>query len=135
MRGFQWLIAVGVAGKDHEFAFPRGFQERRAKRRRRVGFHDEFGFEIRARAEPPILVTRARIAIGAGMKAAAIRIHAPPERQVRAVVSTQNGSGLFLKNLSRGVGRRFEQFPVVRVKGVRRIGDGLHGFIGRRGNC
>ena len=120
VRGFQRLIAVGVAGKDHEFAVPRGFQKRRAKRGRRIGFHDEFGFEIRARAESPILVTRAGIAIGTGMKAAAIRIHAPPEGQVGAVVSTQDGPGLFLKNLSCDVGRRFEEFPVVRVKGVRR---------------
>ena len=42
IRRFQRLITVGVAGKDHEFAFPRGFQKRRAKGRRRVGFHNEF---------------------------------------------------------------------------------------------
>ncbi len=38
---------------------------------------------------------------------------------------------MFLKHLSLDVGRRFKEFPVVRVKGVWRIGDGLHGFIFR----
>ena len=38
---------------------------------------------------------------------------------------------MFLKHLSLDVGRRFKEFPVVRVKRVWRIGDGLHGFIFR----
>ena len=69
MRGFQRLITVGVAGKDHEFAFPRRFQKRRAKGSRRVGFYDEFGFKVCPRAESPILMAWARIAVGAGMNA------------------------------------------------------------------
>ena len=65
------------------------------------------------------------------MKAATIGVHAPPKGQVGAVVSTQDGPCIFLKHLSLDVGRRFKKFPVVRVKGVWRIGDGFHGFIFR----
>ena len=65
------------------------------------------------------------------MKAATIGVHAPPKRQVGAVVSTQDRPCIFLKHLSLDVRSRFKEFPVVRVKGVWRIGDGLHGFIFR----
>src|SRR5215213_4541136 len=85
-------------------------------------FHDNLALKISARSKAPVLMRRPRVTIGTGMKAPTIRIHTPPERQVRAVVPAENVTGGILEHAQPGLWRRLEKLPMERVEWIRWIG-------------
>src|SRR5208283_911306 len=81
--------------------------------------------EVRARAEAQVLVRGAGVAVGAGVKAAAVWIGAPLEADVRAVVVRQNRAAAILVDLQLGVGTlSVEVLDRLGRPGVRRVRDG-----------
>jgi hypothetical protein len=97
--GLQWLVAIGDPAENDELPFPRGPIERLAQEGGSIGLCGNFRVEVRASSEAQVLVSRARVAISAGVHAAAVGIDAEAKADVRAVVSRQNFSGLVLVNL------------------------------------
>src|SRR5207302_3958432 len=95
----QWLIAIGDAGKDDQLALPRRALEGLTQEPRRLRLDGDLPLEIGAGAEAEIFVRRARVAIGAAMKAAAVGIDAPGESEVGAVVVREVLAGVVLVDL------------------------------------
>ena len=66
------------------------------------------------------------VAIGAGMKAAAVGVHTPPKRQIRTVVPSENLPAIIRVEHQLGHTRRLKEVPMPRLKGVGGIRDPTH---------
>lgn len=126
IRSLQGLVAVGISREGHQLACPRCAGKSLVKQGGGIAFDDEFGFEVRAGAEPPIFVSRSGIAVGASVKAAPVWVDAPMKSEVGAFVSTQDFAGVVFKDLYGDGGGRLEQLAVSRFKRIGRISDLTH---------
>src|SRR5207245_3862807 len=124
--GFHRLIAIGDAREDDELARPRRLKKSLAQEGRGVRLDHQFGLKVRPRPESQVLVRRARIAVRTGMETAPVRIHTPSERQIGTVVVAQDRSGVVFVDLDLDGWRRFQIFPVLGLKRIRRVTDQLH---------
>ena len=94
VRRLERLVAVGDAAEDDDVSpFHVVLVERLAQQRGRVGLDDDLAIEVGAGAEAQVLVRRARVAVGAGVEAAAVGVHAPGEADVGAVVLREDARG------------------------------------------
>ena len=123
VRRLQRLVAVGDAAEDDGLAPPALLGERRAQQRRRVRLDDDLAVEVGPGAEAQVLVRRARVAVSAGVKAAAVGVHAPGEADVGAVVLRQDVARAVDEDLEPHLGRPLEVLHLGGRPGVRRIGD------------
>ena len=123
--GLERLVAVGHAAEDDELSPPRRLLERLPEQLRRGRLHDDAPLEVGPRAEREVLVGGACVAVGAGVEAAAVRVHAPGEAEVGAVVLREDRARRVLVDVQRRV-RRFplEVRDFGRRPGVRGIGEG-----------
>ena len=92
----------------------------------RLALDHDLRVEIRAGAEPPILVGRSGVAVGTRVKAASVRVEAPSKREIRALVPTENVSRLILVYFKRDLRGRLEQLPMMGLERILRIGDHAH---------
>ena len=83
---FHRLVAVGYAADRDDFGLPFRRGQFFMQKLGRVFFHHDFGLEVQAGGESEIFVKRPRIAINAAVLAAAVRIDAGFESDIRAVV-------------------------------------------------
>ncbi|ULA61613.1 MAG: hypothetical protein LZF60_340153 [Nitrospira sp.] len=125
-RGLQGLITIGIARKHHQFAFPGRLFERLAQQGCRAAFEHDFRLEIRSCSESPILMGWARVTIGTGMKTTPVGIHAPFEREVRAVIPAQNLVCVVLEQLNTGAQRWFKRFALKGFESIGRIRNRFH---------
>ena len=119
--GFDRLIAIGVAGQGDEFSLPRASREVLAKPLDHVDLDHDLAIEVGARAEAQVRMGRAGVAIGARMEAASVRIHAPAETDVGALVLRKCALGALLEHQQVGGWRLSLPFEMGRFEPVRRI--------------
>ena len=122
VRGLQRLVAVGDAAEHDELAPPALLAERRAQQRRRLQLDHDLAIEVGAGAEAQVLVRRARVAIRAGVEAAAVRVDAVREADVRAVVLGEDLPRVIGEHLQAHLGRASKYSISVDRPGVRRVG-------------
>src|ERR1019366_10624095 len=84
--GLQRLVAIGDAAEDPLLPLPLRGVERLAEQLGGVLLDHDLAIEIGARAEAQVLVRRPCVAIRTGVKAAAVRVDAPVEADIGAVV-------------------------------------------------
>src|SRR6185369_336470 len=92
------LVAIGVTREDDDVALPRRPQQLLAERLGRVLLHHDLAVEVAPRAEAPVLVRGARVAVRARVEAASIRVEAEAKGDVGAVVLGEDGARLLLVN-------------------------------------
>ncbi len=85
-RPLDRLVAVGDAAEGHHLRLPRRRRQRRPEQLRRVLLDEDPRLEVEAGREAEELVRRPRIAVDAAVLAAAVRVEAGREGDVRAVV-------------------------------------------------
>lgn len=78
-RRLDRLVAVGVAGKGDQLAFPAVSVELGLEQGGSVGLDHDLAIEVRSRAEVEVLVRGPGVAVRAGMETAAVRVDAPAE--------------------------------------------------------
>ena len=117
------LVAVGVARESDDLALPGAALELFAQALRDVRLHDDLAVEVGARAEAEVLVARARVAVGARMKTSAVRVEAPAEADVGAVVLRERALRLLLVDFELGGRGLAEPLDLGRRPGIRGVGD------------
>ncbi len=122
-RGFQWLIAIRHAAENQQVALPRPALKSLAKQLSGTRLDHDFRFKVCSGAEAEVLVGWARIAIGAGMHAAAVWIHAEGEADVRTVIVRDDLARVVLVYFQLSSGRFPEIVDLGALPGVGRIGD------------
>ncbi len=120
------LIAIRISREDNQFPLPGRFVECSSQQQWRVVFNDQLRLKICPRPETEILVRRSGIAIGTGVKAAAIRVQTPTKRQIRTLVPTQNLAGTIGINVEIRSIFRNQTFALQRLEPVGRIGCRPH---------
>jgi hypothetical protein len=137
----QRLIAIRDAGERdrNPASVPAATGELPAQERGRVGLHHDLRVEIRARAEVEELVRGPRVAVSAGVLAAAVGIEAELEADVGAVVGGEDRVGLFLEDLDRDRRRLLEPLHVRGMPGIGWVGNaargGGHGGFAKETRC
>ncbi len=101
----EGLIAIGHAAEDDLLALPLRAVERLAQQLRGSLLDDDLPVEVGPRAEAEVLVRGSGVAIGAGVKAPTVGVHAPVEADVRAVVVREDAAALVLVDLELRQGR------------------------------
>ena len=99
--GLDRLITIGIAGKHHQLAFQDGFSNACRRQNCRATFEDDLRLEIGSGSESPILMRRAGVTVGAGVKTTPVGIHAPSKREVRAVIPAKNLLCIVFEQLDR----------------------------------
>ena len=94
------LVAIDVGAHRHVVPAPRRLREFGSQQGWRIHLDDDLGVEVEPGAKVEIGVGVAREAIPAGVRAAAVGIDRPPERQPRRSLAPCSGS------ISRGPRRR-----------------------------
>ena len=105
------LIAVGHAAHRDDLRLPLGRGEFLAQQLGRVFLDHDARLEIQAGGEAEILVRGPRVAVDAAVLAAAIRIDAELEADVRAVVAVENRAAMVAEELRRRQ-RVFLRIPI-----------------------
>src|SRR5262249_4833369 len=89
-RPLDGLVAVGVAGERDELGLPPRREKRLPQKLWRVRLHHDAALEVDAGVEPELFVGGTRVTVAATVLAAPIRVQAPPEPDVRALVLRQD---------------------------------------------
>src|SRR5262249_17138082 len=121
--GLERLVAVGDAGEEHELALPRALLERLDEQRRRLGLDHDLALEVGAGAERQVLVRRPRVAVRAGVVAAAVGGHAPAEAEAGRGVVGEDRARAVLVPLELRLGDLVEPLDLRRGPGVLRVGN------------
>src|SRR5262249_32758018 len=128
-RGLERLVAVGDPTEDHQLSLPGWFPEGLPEQLGRTALHDDLGVEVGPGAEAEVLVTRPRVAVGAGVHAAPVGVHAEVEADVGAIVGCEDSLRRVVPDVDRSPWVvLLEVLERRRGEGVRRIrpGPGLH---------